>query len=177
MSLLTQKDSLIFRGFFKEMAKLRGIPAVYKYAVTTDVAIHADFTSTYSKPYNIDIIFEENPKISTLKAIGWISEKPDDKPYIAMLPFDVPHLTAESRITIRPISGVSSRAREFAITSIQTIIEFPDCWTCTLAPVFDSAVPKTDYSNSDYNYVDSTETPLTDVDNNNYAFINFEDQQ
>ena len=36
MGLLTQKDARLFRGFFKEMARLRGIPVTYRYAEEVD---------------------------------------------------------------------------------------------------------------------------------------------
>jgi len=171
MGLLTQKDARLFRGFFKEMARLRGIPVIYRYATEVDTTIHSEFISTMSKPIPIDIIFDENPKISTLSRIGWVSEKPDDKPYIAMLSFDVPNLTAESTISIAPIDGITTQTRDFKITTINTLLEFPDCWICTLAPIFNNDPVKDNYDDSNYNYIETTETPDRDTDNN-YKYLN-----
>lgn len=155
MGLLTKNDAAIYRGFFVEMARLRGISVEYQYAIATTESIHSEFSSTYSNPITIDIIFDTNPKANTLKKIGWVSENPDDKPYIAMLPYNTVNLTTESIISIPPSVELQQlRNRKFKVTSMNTLIEYPDCWICTIAPVFDTVVTDNDYSESNFNYID-----------------------
>lgn len=157
MGLLTQDDATLYRGWFKEMAYLRGIRVLYQYAISTTETIHAEFDSTYSKHIPVDVIFETNPKANTLKRIGWVSENPDDKPYIVYLPFDIPNLNTESIVSIPPSVEKGLRARKFKVTTINTLIEYPDCWICTLAPVFDTDKVDNDYSETNYNYVNKDE--------------------
>lgn len=172
MGFLTQEDSTLYRCFFKEMAHLRGFEVQYRYVIKTDPTIYTEFQSKLSDPINIDIIYESNPKVSTLNKIGWVSENPGDKPYIAMLPFDTPHLTTESVISIPPFIEIDSRARDFKITSINTIIEFPDCWICTIAPIFDNRPVRDNYSESNYNYFENDDSPDNDTPSN-FKYINY----
>ena len=114
MGLLTGKDSTLFRNFFKEMTKLRGISVEYTYPVDEEVSIHGQIFPNFSSLYNIDIIFESNPKIKTLKNYGWVSETSDDKPYVAYLPYDTPNIQTKSRIKITPIGSIKNgKCRKF----------------------------------------------------------------
>lgn len=173
MGLLTKNDSKIYRNFFKEMAKLRGITVQYQYPIDIDTTIHAESITTLSDPISIDIIFNENPKPTTLKKLGWLSEVPDDKPYICQVQYDLINLQVESVITISADEDLVANARKFKITDIQSLLEFPDSWTCKLAPIFDTDEPNNDYSNSNYNFVDSTDTPDSDTPDNKEGNIYF----
>lgn len=181
MGLLTKKDARLFRFFFKEMAKLRGISVKYRYVEDTETTIHAEFESKLSEPIDMDIIFNENPSVNTLKTIGWVSENPDDKPYIAQIPFDAPFLSTECEIEIPPFLEIASRCRKFKITSINTLLEYPDCWTCTLAPIFDNAPVKDNYDETNYNYVETEDQPDSDSPDNKrdsyYNYLNVGDRE
>ena len=142
MGLLTKNDSTIFRNFFKEMAKLRGITVLYQYPIDMNFTIYAEEVPTgFSEEIQLDIIFDENPKVTTLRKYGWVSEIPDDKPYMATLPFDTPNLVKGCRISIIPPQPLVDK-RVFVITDIQTGLEFPDSWVCKLAPVFFNKTPE-----------------------------------
>ncbi len=136
MGLLTQNDSTIFRGYFKEMAKLIGIRVIYQYPIDMEFTIYAEENPKgFSEEIPLDVIFEENPKITILWKYGWVSQVPDDKPYMATLPFDTPQLCKGCRISIVPPQPLTDK-RIFVVTDIQTGLEFPDSWVCKLAPVF-----------------------------------------
>lgn len=153
MGLLNTEDATLHIEWFKEMAHLIGIAVKFQYPLSPSYEIHSQQSSKeYSDPVDIDIIYDENPKVSTLKAIGWISEDSSDKPLIARLPYDLDHVGAECRLIIPPPRELGD-GRIFRITGIYTINEYPDCWICTLAPVFKSEDPKTDYSSSSINYI------------------------
>lgn len=160
MGFLTREDSTLYQSWFKEMARLRGFTVEYQYVVKPDQTIYGETTpNKLSDPITIDVIYEQNPNVKTLRNIGWINEDPNDKPYIMMLPFDVPNLTAEAVITVPPYFGMrlGFKERKFRITNITTLIEYPDCYICTLAPIVNSPKPeKPDYSDSEYNYIDSS---------------------
>jgi len=159
MGLLTQKDSTIFRQFFKEMAKLRGITVIYQYPIDMDFTIYAEENPKgYSEEILMDIIFNENPKITTLRKYGWVSEIPDDKPYTAELPYDAKNLCKGCRISIVPPLPLAPK-RTFVITDIQANLEFPDSWICKLAPVFEK----------------KTQEKLKGYKDKNNVFMNIED--
>ncbi len=101
MGLLTQQDSTMFRHYFKEMAKLRGIHVFYQFPVEMDLSTYAEERPMgFSEKIPIDIIFELNPKVATLRRYGWVTEQNEDKPFICSLAYDVPHLRKRCRITI-----------------------------------------------------------------------------
>lgn len=170
MGLLTNtKDLELFRNWFKENCLLRGISVKYRYPVTEEISIHSEVDAQFSEEIDLNIVFEQNPNIKTLKRIGWISENPNDKPYIAMLPLDTPYLQMHSRIMIPPV-GQAIPGRWFEVTAISCILEYPDCYICTLAPVFDTKPKRDDYSETNYNYIDADRANQPDEDSpNNYA--------
>ena len=136
MGLLTQKDSTLFRGWFKEMAKLRGIHVLYQFPINMKFSKYAEEDPDgFSEPLEMDIIFDSNPKVSTLKRYGWVTETNEDKPYMAQLPFDAPKLEKGCRITI-PAPFPMADEGLFVITDIKSNLEFPDSWAVKLAPVF-----------------------------------------
>lgn len=154
MGLLTKKDATIFRKYFKEMAKLRGIPVIYQYPIDMEFSLYAEEDPRgFSEPIPMDIIFEENPKMATLRRYGWVSEVPEDKPYIAQLPYDALNLCKGCRVTI-PSPFPATPGRVFVITEITGNLEFPDNWVCKLAPVFHNKPQKpVDYENTNYNFI------------------------
>lgn len=165
MGELTRKDARLFRSFFKEAAYLRGIEVLYRYVESCDTSIHAEIKPKLSEPIKMDIVFIENPKVNTLRRMGWVSENSDDKPYIAQLPLDAPNLSTKSVIEIPPFKEFC-RARKFEITMITTLLEYPDCFTCILAPIFDSKIEKNNYSDTNYNYVNTEDQPDNDSPDN-----------
>jgi len=168
MGLLTRNDATIWKGFFKECAKLRGIPALYRYVLSYTVSTHSEFNYQLSEPQEMDIIFNENPSVATLRKIGWMSENSDDKPYIAQLPFDAKDIQIGCTISIKDFDLDSTR--DFKITSIKMILEFPDCWTCTLAPIFFTDEAKDNYTDSNYNYADTVDADTdSDSPDNKYG--------
>jgi len=152
MGLLTKNDATIYRRFFKEMARLRGQTVLYQYLIKNYETIHGEVIPVkLSDPIAIDVIFNENPSIKTLKRLGWLSIDPDDKPYIMQMPYDTPNLTVDAEVSIQPVDSIGKPTR-FRITEIRTLLEFPDCYTCRVAPVPESDDPKNVYDTG-YNYV------------------------
>lgn len=182
MGLLTNEDSTLYRNWFKEMAWLRGITVGYQYPLNTDKTIHSEPNIDLSNPIRMDIIFNENPDVNTLRKVGWVSELGNQKPVIAQIPFDAPNLARYARIIIPPFVEIRSRCRVFQVTAISTLLEYPDCWTVSLVPVFDSYKEDNDYVESNINYIDTksegTRSPIDkeiEVENgqdDNFSFIN-----
>lgn len=161
MGLLTRNDSTIFRNFFKEMALLRGISVMYQYPIDMKFSMYGEENPLgFSEYVPINIIFEENPKINTLRKYGWISENPDDKPYIAHLSYDITNLCKGCRITIPPPAPLNADntetniGRTFVITDITSNLEYPDTWVCKLAPVMhNKPIKQPDYTDTNTNFI------------------------
>lgn len=154
MGLLTRNDATMFRHYFKEMAKLRGIRVYYQFPINMNLTVHAEERpDAFSEKQELDIIFEQNPKVNTLRLYGWVPAINEDKPFICSVAYDTPNLSKGCRITIPSPSPIASD-NIFVITDIKLNLEFPDCYVCKLAPVYkDRKDISTDYSNSNTNYL------------------------
>ena len=154
MGLLTNDDAKIFRNYFKEMAKLIGITVMYQFPIDMKFSLYAEEDPTgFSPEQSMDIIFEENPKINTLRKYGWVSESAEDKPYLAHLPYDAENLCKGCRILI-PSPFPTNKGRLFVVTDITANLQYPDCWVCKLAPVMhDKPAEPVDYSDTNYNFL------------------------
>ena len=159
MGLLIDDDANLFKGFFKEMCKLRGIRGKYQYIMSSkEYTIHSELKVTYSEPLLVDMIFEEYPKQRTLRRHGWFSEdKKDDVPYVAHIPYDVPKVEKGCLIWIP--AGATNVFKPFRIEDISTIIEFPASLTVKLAPYIQDTTPDSyeTYHDTNTNYLRSEE--------------------
>lgn len=147
MGSLFRKDAELFRRFFKEQARLLGIHVQYHYPVEMDFTVHGQERPIgYSDPIEMDIIFDQSPRMKTLRKLGWVSEDPADKPYIVQLPYDAPNLQKGCLIVI-PSPRPLEPSREFKVTEITADQVLPDSWYCKVAPKVDHqfSIEKNDY--------------------------------
>lgn len=154
MGRLTQPDATMFRHYFQEMARLRGIDVFYQFPINMNLTIHAEERpDAFSEKIPISIIFEQNPKVTTLRRYGWTTALNEDKPFICSLAYDVPNLSKGCRITIPSPSPIASE-NIFVITDIKMNLDFPDCYVCKLAPVYEDRKDiSTDYKDTNTNYL------------------------
>lgn len=145
MGLLIRDDALMFRNYFKEAVKLKGISVAYQWIIDKQYTIHSERNFKYSQPIRIDIILNENPSIETLNTNGWLSELEGNLPIIANLPYNTPNLEVGCRITLATVKG-TPRPRVFDITKINSRLEYPDSFTVALAPALDQFPQKNQYT-------------------------------
>lgn len=162
MGLLTQLDATQHRKWFNEMANLLGWTVGYQYPLGDQKTIHSEPNMEMSNPISVDIIFNENPTMDTLKKHGWVTEIGEQKPVIAQVPFDIPHLQRYSRFIIPPVGSVID-ARTFEVTAISSILEYPDCWTVKLAPVYKTIQNNETLQNENNVTIDVTATGSQDI--------------
>lgn len=145
---LVGKDAKLKRNEWKEMAKLYGMPGVtYQHFVpgTKSFSIHGEVQGEYANPISIPMIWIDVPDQETATTYGWISELPDDKPYLVQLPYDTPNLEGGCRLWI-PFVGDSmvddetGDPKPFRITRTYVSSRFPNCRMCQLAPEFISKI-------------------------------------
>lgn len=134
MGELFRKDATIYRKFFKEQARLLGIHVQYMYPVDMKYDLHGqEYPLGYSEPIEMDIIFDQSPKLKTLKKLGWVSEDREDKPYLVQLPYDAPNLQKGCLIVL-PSPEPLVPDKVFKITDITVDQIMPDSWYCKVAP-------------------------------------------
>lgn len=155
MGELIRQDATLYRKLFKEQARLLGVHIQYKYPIDMEYTVHSqEDPKGYSEPIEMDIIFSESPKLTTLRKLGWVSEDPKDKPYLAQLPWDALNLR-KGCLVILPVPIPSAESRVFKITDIQMDQIMPDSWYCKLAPKMEkmnTLTPK-DYKDKSYTFL------------------------
>lgn len=147
MGELFNNDALIYRRFFKEQAKLLGIKVKYQYPVDMKFTNSGqENPKGYSEPIDMDIIFSQSPKLSTLRKLGWVSQDPSEKPYLVQLPYDAPNLQ-KGCLLILPAPDPLTSTNVFKITEITVDQILPDSWYCKVAPKFGemNALKQEDY--------------------------------
>lgn len=163
MGLLNRRDSLIYRKYFSEMCKLIGISVGYQYITKKEMTIHSEDNSEFSMPIRLNILFDENPSVDTLNRLGWVSEINDNKPIVINVPYNTPHLTVNARVIVESTDG-TPRPRVFRITTIKSDLEYPDAYTCIIAPVFDQFVQRNQYTLVNNEKVNQEESKRTSKD-------------
>lgn len=160
MGLLIDKDTLIRRKQFKEMAKLIGVKAKYSYIYNEDkhYTTHTELKGTYSTPMFVDIIIHDlaSMKNNTFRKLGWVTEGDKESlPVIAQVPFDLPHLQRGCHILLK--SDGTNTPKTFRITEIYSAQQYPDSWYVKLAPEFETVISgvNNNYSRADFNYVEN----------------------
>ena len=153
MGELFNKDALIYRNFFKEQAKLLGIQVQYQYPIEMEFTTHGqEDPKGYSEPISLNVIFDQSPRLKTLKKLGWVSEDKSDKPYIIQVPYDTPNLQKGCLVTLpSPFSG----SRVFKITEITVDQILPDSWYCKIAPKFEemNSLKPEDYKDQSFSFL------------------------
>ena len=126
---LVKADALRFRRYFKEVLKLYGIDGSY-YQVKDGTA---RFSALYEQPVPCQMLFDQVPKISTLKKLGWTSELDQNQPII-YVDFDLPGICMGALFSIedplRPGKG-----RLFRVTKLQVDIVYPSSVACQIVAV------------------------------------------
>ncbi|AMM44838.1 hypothetical protein SP15_039 [Bacillus phage SP-15] len=75
----------LLAGFFNEAAHLLGNPVKVKLSQLTGRDFYSDPEYEHSLPKEIDIIFEDNPRVKTLKDLHWYNEDAEVLPVIAYI--------------------------------------------------------------------------------------------
>ena len=155
MGELINRDTTLYRKFFKEQARLLGIKVQYRYPIDMDYTLHSQEDPLgYSEPIDLDIIFDASPKLKTLRKLGWVSEDPSDKPYMIQVPWDTPNLR-KGCLIILPTPLPTAEGRVFRITDIQMDQIMPDSFYCKSAPYMEkmNALTPKDYKDKSYSFL------------------------
>lgn len=139
---LIGKDAILKRNEWKEVAKMLGQPGCkfMKFVPgTKHFSIHGEVLGEYADPEDIPLIWMNVPDQETANKLEWISILPDDKPYIAQVPYDTNGLEVGTRISIpfvgdERVDDESGESSVFRVTRVYMISRFPNCRMVQLAP-------------------------------------------
>lgn len=136
-SLITN-DLEIQRYYFDEACDFYGIPARY-FQVKPGMhwTVAGEMSSNFFDPIKTRPIFDEAPKVSTLKKLGWVPELNEEVPPLAHLSFTLPGLQVGCLLEVKDPLAVD-KGRMFRITKMKTGIIYPASVTCQIVPIVGS---------------------------------------
>ena len=151
--LLMGKDIKLFRKWFKEMTKLRGINCIYKAPKpgTKNYDRHGDLVADYEQPIVVGVIFQDHPDQKTLKKMGWVAELQESSSMIHV-PYDLPGLQ-RGALFIVPSGLDNAEGRLFRVINMQNIMMYPASIACEIATEWaDAETPATtqDFTNGTF---------------------------
>ena len=154
--LLMGKDIKLFRKWFKEMTKLRGINCIYRAPKkgTKNYDRHGDLDADYEQPIVVGVIFQDHPDQKTLKKMGWVSELQESSSMIHV-PYDLQGLE-RGALFIIPSGLDNAEGRVFRVINMQNIMMYPASIACEIAPEY---------------YDTDTDSTTKDFTNRNFAAL------
>lgn len=131
---LLQNDITVLRYYFREALDLYGIPArYYQLKPNCHFTVAGELSANYFDSIKCKIIFDQVPKISTLKKLGWVTEL-DQAASLIHVDFDLPGISFGSLFEIKdPLAP--DKGKLFRVTKLQTSIIYPVSITCQIVPV------------------------------------------
>ncbi|MCM1323016.1 MAG: hypothetical protein NC218_02420 [Acetobacter sp.] len=142
MDSILQNDLTIFRYYASEQLDMYGISALYYQPKPgKHFTVAGEISANYFDPIPCKILFDQVPKISTLKKLGWVTEL-DQEASLINVHFDTPGIQQgalyEVKDPLKPDAG-----RLFRVTKLQTGILYPAFVTCQIVPVVGSEPEET----------------------------------
>lgn len=152
VGLLLNDNALMYRDYFEEAVTLIGIYVIYMAPIAgKKYNGYGEFEDYFLPPVRVGSIFEEHPKQSTMKKLGWAAETTETPPIIH-LPYNLPNLQVGG-IVIVPSGVDNSKGRVFRIIAMDlSEMIYPSTIVCKLAPEFKSSSEKSDLNHTDNNF-------------------------
>lgn len=141
--LLINKDTLLQRKYFLEMARLRGFSSLYQHPLKDkDYSTQGELQSHYSDPQEVWCVLNENIDQRTRRKLGWNAEQLDSLILISV-PYDLPELQIGCLFTI-PSAIDDAEDRLFRVIEMSTVQLYPASVTCRVAPEYKTEVEKSE---------------------------------
>ena len=139
--VLVNKDTLLQRKYFMEMARLRGIESSYRYPLKDKTySTQGELVSHYSEPMEIWCILNENIDQRTRRKLGWNAEQVESLMLISV-PYDTPNIQVGALFTI-PAAIDTAKDRLFRVIEMSTVQLYPASITCRIAPEYETEVER-----------------------------------
>ena len=134
MNPIIQNDATVLRYYLNEMLDMYGIAAkYYQLKPGCHFTVAGELSANYFDPIDTRVMFDQVPKVSTLKRLGWVTEL-DQAASLIHIPFDTPGICVGAVFSIRdPLAPDSGKL--FRVSKLQTGIIYPICVTCQIVPV------------------------------------------
>ncbi len=156
--LLNEKDILLQRKYFDEMARMLGVKVIHRAPrAGKSYTVYSEIDSNYFEPECVSCIFEEHPNQRTMKKLGWNAELQTSASIISV-PYDLKGIQRGSLFII-PSAFDKTAGRLFRVTEISSIMIYPCSLTCQLVPEYENTFSNNSYmhKNNSFNLLNREE--------------------
>lgn len=136
VGLLLSPDAKLNRTWFKEMARLLGVGAIYYKPLDSFYTNTTEIKGKQYVPMSVQVIYEEAPSQRTMKMCGWSNEL-QESVSIIHVPYDIDGLSKGS-LFLMPSGLDNAKGRLFRVADISNISVYPASMTCAIVPEFES---------------------------------------
>ena len=152
VGLLLNDNALLYRDYFEEAVTLIGVYVIYRAPIAgKKYNGYGEIDDYFLPPVKVGSIFEEHPKQSTMKKLGWVAELTETPPIIH-LPYDLPGIQVGG-IVIVPSGVDNTQGRVFRIIAMDlSAMIYPSTVVCKLAPEYKSSVEREELNHKDNNF-------------------------
>ena len=166
--LLNKSNITLHRKYFNQMLKLLGINVLYRAPRENKTYNdYGELDTFYYQPIVVSCIYDDHPKQSTMKKLGWNHEI-SDSTTIIHVPYDLDKLQVGALFII-PSGLDNTTGRVFRVISMSNIAVYPASISCELAPVLVNTSKNSDYEDfSTENFKALEEEELSDESTNPY---------
>lgn len=158
--LLNKRDIELHRGWFKQMTKLIGMNVLHRSPKDSSKRWngHGELESFYNDPVLVGCIYEEHPKVKTMKKLGWDAELQESVSVIHV-PYDLANVQVGSLFII-PSAIDNTKGRVFRVIAMSTTQIYPASIACEIAPEWENSLERSqvsDFSKSNFNVLNDEE--------------------
>jgi hypothetical protein len=133
---VASEDVQLLRDFYDEALETQGVPVEYQYPLKNDYNVHGEQAAdAFSEVIDTFCAVEAEPKISTLKKLGWVVENNSSLPFLLHVSFGLPEIQKGCKFKFAGLhTGLPSR--EFVVERISMELQVPDHIICEVIPQY-----------------------------------------
>jgi hypothetical protein len=137
VNLIQQEEVEYLRACYDEALELQGVPCEYQYPLKNDFNVHGEQAAdAFSEVIHTFVGIETEPKIATLRKLGWVVENDSDLPFLLHVSFGLPELQKGCKFMFAGLH-TNLPAREFVVERMTMPFQAPDHMIVEVIPQYD----------------------------------------
>jgi hypothetical protein len=134
--LIVDEEVQMLREMYDEGLEMQGVPVRYQYPLKNDYNTHGEQAAdSFSEFIDTFVGVEAEPKISTIRKLGWVVENSADLPFLLHASFNLPEIQKGSKFFFAGLhTGLPSR--EFVVERMSMEFQVPDHIVCEVIPQY-----------------------------------------
>jgi len=134
--LIVDEEVQMLREMYDEGLEMQGVPVQYQYPLKNDYNLYGEQAAdAFSELIDTFCGVEAQPKIATLKKLGWVVENSSELPFLLHVSFNLPEIQKGSKFFFAGLhTGLPTR--EFVVERMSMEFQVPDHIICEVIPQY-----------------------------------------